>query len=196
MKTSLTLVASSLALIGTVCFSNFLLTDNGSSFGRDVYSVSVEGGDVGKVEKVKTLNKPILTPETIATNVQNMVVDIESMRLANIEAFLESIEVHHDGEYWKEAKEDIRNRAEFYFASNLRVIEFIVTEGPIFIGAKHGSKVEWTYYLKGNYHRTGLIEDRGDSTSFGSNEIYVTVREAHSVEGNPIGVEIVKYLVL
>ncbi|ELP6119037.1 TPA: hypothetical protein I7730_20335 [Vibrio vulnificus] len=196
MKTGLTLVASSLTLVGTICLSSFLLTDNGSSFSRDVYSVSVEGEDVGAVEKVQTLDKPILTPETIATNVQDMVVDIESMKLSNIEAFLEAIEIHFDDEYWKQAKEDIKNRAEFYFSSNLRVIEFIVTEGPIFIGARHADKIEWTYYIKGNYHRTGLIEDRGDATSFGSNELFVTVREAHSVDGNPIGVEIVKYLVL
>ncbi|PSV01201.1 hypothetical protein [Photobacterium kishitanii] len=177
-------LAALISIAGLISGIYFLKSDTEAMFKREILSVNLIGKPV--VKKVDTLASPVLTPMTIGENIKKKIVIIEAMDLSDVDGYINKVRPMFTKEYFKTEEKDLRVKAQFFIDHLVRIKEFIVTKQPIYIGSKTGDVPNWIFYLEGVYGNRGF----GSKDKFGALNIYVTVQEAKSSDGNPIGVEI------
>ena len=173
----------------SVCVAGTVLrnsVDDGI-FKRQIYSVNIVGAP--KVDYVNTLSKPILTPQTIAVNVKESVLKIETLDLGSPDSYISKIQPLFTDEFFGQMKANLDVRATYYIKNLVRVMDFIVTKPPMYIGSESGKVRSWTFYLEGVYGLKGF----GTMNSTGTRRIFVTVQESKGADGNPMGVRISNY---
>ena len=178
----------SVVLCGVVLLGNVLDKSGGNGrFKKAIYSVKLSGDP--KVSKVETLSKPILTPQTIGENVKESVLKIETIDLGNSDKYIASIKPLFTVGYYPQVSANLEARSKYYVKNLVRVMNFVITKQPLYIGSKIGAVRSWTFYVEGVYGFKGF----GTMNSTGEKRIFITVQESKSVDGNPIGVRISDY---
>ncbi|UKA04715.1 hypothetical protein [Photobacterium damselae] len=181
-------IVCSLVVCGVVIVGGVLKnSDENEHFKRPIYSVNLVGKPT--LNRVITLQKPILTPQTIGENVKESVLKIETIDLGDPDKYIESIKPLFTNDYFPQVKANLEVRSEYYVKNLVRVLDFVVTKQPLYIGSKVGSVKSWTFYLEGVYGLKGF----GTMNSTGKRRIFVTVEESKSADGNPIGARISDY---
>ena len=175
------------SLVGLVVGGAVMMNPEGDNFKRHVYSVNLNG--IPHVKSVSTLDKPILTPQTISENVKESVLRIETLELGNTPKFVKSIKPLFVDSFYEQMSADLNSRSDYYVENLVRVVDFIVTKQPVYIGSRMGKVRNWTFYLEGVYGLKGF----GTINTTGTKRIFITVEESTSVDGNPMGVKISRY---
>lgn len=162
-------------------------TDDDGRFKKPIYSMNLSGKP--NLKKIETLAKPILTPQTIGENVKESVLKIETMDLGDPDKYIASIKPLFTDEYYPQVKANLEARSDYYINNLVRVMDFVITKQPIYLGSKMGGVRSWTFYLEGVYGLKGF----GTMNSTGERRIFVTLQESKSADGNPMGVRISDY---
>ncbi len=175
-----------------VFFCIYLSGDIAKSFKRDIYSISISGDPL--VSKVATLDEPLITTTTITSYIKKIAPEVESIKLATTSEYLKSVEPYFEKDYFSQYSVDKAAESNILIKSDLRVVDFVVTDGPHFVGVEiKNNEALWLYHLKGSYFKDGIISSSNKSALFGDKEIWVKVVKGVGRIGNPTGVEIVEY---
>ncbi|CAH7379363.1 hypothetical protein VCHA53O466_40408 [Vibrio chagasii] len=73
---------------------------------------------------------------------------------------------------------------------NVRVVDFIVTTDPVYIGSERSTRENWNYFVQGYFNYQGLFSGR---TSISEPvRLFIKVERGRATSDNPLGVGIYK----
>lgn len=144
--------------------------------------------DGGEIKKIKTLERPIITSGNLSKYIKYKFVDIYSYRIEkginHIDQFKSIFEQNYYKEYRKEQKAIINDLTD----KEVRVVDFMVTRGPIYLGSIPSAIRNWDYYIEGFFAYEGNFSK--STTQFEKVRLKVSALESRTTNGNPSGVEI------
>lgn len=171
--------------------SFFLLSDiEERSYSGDikqkVVSITLEGKP--EIEKVKTLERPIITRQSIERKLKGDLVNFYSYPVEDIEPHLEKYEALFSPDFFSEQAKQTNANVRSLLESEVRVVDFIILGKPMYIGSKRGALRNWDFVTNGYSVYQGNFS--GSRYQFRRERKVISVIESPTRNGNPSGVEI------
>lgn len=189
MKMLIFKVFIQVALLISLAFSlyTFYVDRDISSINTEVYSISLS---TGEMNRVGTLDEPVITANTIAEELKFNFVDLNSFRLEDIDGHIEKFKPLFSPSYFSEYKSNAVGRAKSLIKDNVRIVDTIITEGPVFIGGYNTNNRSWVFYIKGYLSYKGLFRTGKDRAINQRREYFVFMEEGESLSSNLSGLKI------
>lgn len=158
--------------------------DLDGGFNRDVISVDLV---TGKLNPVSTLERPVITSANIAVGLKYNLVKLLSYKLEDISSHIDDVSYMFNDDYFNSYKKQIRADANELLNSDVRVVDFIIIDGPFYLGSKLSNARNWDYYVEGYFTNKGNFSG---GAAFAKTKLKVSLVESRTRNGNPSGVEI------
>ena len=155
---------------------------------QKIYSVTLNGEK--KVEKVKTLERPIITARNIANNLKYNLVKFYSYKVEDIDNHMDINEPLFNANFYNSLRAQTIAEVKALIDSEVRVVDFIITNGPLYMGSVYSETRNWEYYIEGYFTYHGNFSKHANQ--FKRVKLKVSMREAKTKNGNASGVEIYK----
>ncbi len=174
------------AALGSFVYKDITARTYDGDIKQKVAAVSLEGSP--EITQVKTLERPIITRQSIEKKLKNDLVRFYSYPVENIDPHLEDFEPIFDPNFFSTVEADTRATVRNLLDSEVRVVDFIVIGKPMYIGSKMGALRNWDFVVKGysvyqgNFSRARFQYRRERKI--------ISVIESPTRNGNPSGVEI------
>lgn len=176
----------------SIAFSSFwLLSDvEERSYSGDikqkVVSITLEGTPI--IEKVDTLERPIITRQSIERKLKGDLVNFYSYPVENIEPHLNKYKALFEPEFFSEQTAQTKANVRALLESEVRVVDFLILGKPMYIGSKRGQVRNWDFVINGYSVYQGNFS--GSRYQFRKERKVISVKESPTRNGNPSGVEI------
>ena len=153
-------------------------------FNRDVFSVDLNSGGI---VSVSTLERPVITAGSISTGLKYNLVHLFSYKLEDMPSHIDGVKYMFDSDYFSDYSKQIKADSNAMLNSDVRVVDFIITDGPFYLGSKLTSTRNWDYFVEGYFTSKGNFSGGATFTSI---KLKISLKEARTKNGNPSGVEI------
>lgn len=185
MNFKLCILSATLAISIVSSVKVIEIYNENNKFNGAMIEVPLDGGEI---KKIKTLERPIITSGNLAKHLKYKFVDLYSYRIEKGVAHIDEYEDLFESTYYEKYRKEQKSIIDDLTAKEVRVVDFMVTRGPVYLGSLPSTIRNWDFYIEGYFAYEGNFSK--NTTQFEKVRLKVSVLEAKTTNGNPSGVEI------
>lgn len=131
---------------------------------------------------------PFLVPYALGLNLKGNLNRFLSFSVSSPKSHISKYDFLFHSDYKKEMESYVLNQVNDLRGRNVRVVDFIVTDDPVYIGSEIGYSRSWAFYVGGYFAYQGLFSKKTGITK--KVYLFVKISDDSSNAKNPLGVAI------
>ncbi|MDK9793825.1 hypothetical protein [Vibrio sp. D431a] len=171
-----------LSIVITFCVSGTLLSRD--SVNPDVFVQSFNND----LKKAPVTYEPYLDPNALGRNLKDNLNMFLSYSISSPRTHINNSLTYFSPDYQSYIYSYMTTAIGNLKLQNVRVVDFIVTKDPVFIGSEVGLDSNWTYFVEGYFSYQGIFSKKKSISEHVS--LFIKIKKDEPTSKNPLGVGI------